>query len=77
MEESLKDDNTPYKVFTPFYKKTYLSKELDLKLYDLPNLDNILEVSNTKYTLDSLKLLPSLKWGKMYYKIGVLEKMRP
>ena len=62
--KNLKDDNTPYKVFTPFYKKTYLSKELDLKLYDLPNLDNILEVSNTKYTLDSLKLLPSLKWGK-------------
>ena len=44
--EILKSDKTPYKVFTPFYKKTYLSKELDLKLYDLPNLDNILDVSN-------------------------------
>ncbi len=58
----LKEDCTPYKVFTPFYKKAYLSSQLLLKTYDKPRLSSILNYSNKEFTLDNLELLPKLKW---------------
>ena len=60
--ENLKEDNTPYKVFTPFYKKAYLSNDINYKIYSLPNLNNMFETKNTKNTLDALKLVPQHKW---------------
>ena len=60
--KSLKDDDTPYKVFTPFYRKTYLSNEFDIKLYKSPNLDNLIELNNSKFLLDSLNLMTDHKW---------------
>jgi deoxyribodipyrimidine photo-lyase len=70
--EIMKDDNTPYKVFTPFYKKAYLNSE-DIKIskYDT---SHITYVSNNKYCdINILKLLSDLEWEKKVlssWKIG-------
>ena len=59
----LKDDNTPYKVFTPFYKKAYLS--LDNIREEKDELVNITYQSDNKYSdIDVLKLLSNLEWEK-------------
>jgi deoxyribodipyrimidine photo-lyase len=61
--ENLKDNKEPYKVFTPYYKKAYNTKNprqplplpLNLKLSDLDIGANPIE---------SLNLLPSYRWDK-------------
>ena len=59
----LKDDNTPYKVFTPFYKKAYLSLDNIRQLND--ELVNITYQSDKKYSdIGVLKLLSNLEWEK-------------
>jgi len=57
----LKDDNTPYKVFTPFYKKAYLTlKNIRIAKHEKPN---VTYESNNQYSdIDILKLLSNLKW---------------
>lgn len=59
--EVLKDDNTPYKVFTPFFKKSYLTLEnVKIKEFDVSKINY---VSETKYSdIKSLKLLTNLVW---------------
>lgn len=59
--EVLKDDNTPYKVFTPFFKKSYLTLEnVKIKEFDVSKINY---VSETKYSdIKSLKLLTNLAW---------------
>jgi len=60
--EGLKDNGEPYRVFTPFYKKSYFNKDFgeplkepsELKLSDINNLGEI--------DIDSLNLLPENKW---------------
>ncbi|NCF70800.1 MAG: deoxyribodipyrimidine photo-lyase [Chlamydiales bacterium] len=57
--EVLKDDNTPYKVFSAFYRKAQTQTPFDYTSKNsvkFPN-ENIKGVS-----LDSLKLVPKLKW---------------
>ena len=72
--EVLKDDGTPYKVFTPYYKRGCLAKppprepeETNLKIYD----------HNFKQTsLKDLKLLKNKKWEEKIlsnWKISELE----
>tara|TARA_X000001036_G_scaffold418733_1_gene437859 strand:- start:6212 stop:7612 length:1401 start_codon:yes stop_codon:yes gene_type:complete len=56
-----KDDSTPYKVFTPFYKKGCLkSNPPKIPLNNHPNL-NCFKDDNSQ-TLNSLNLLPNFKW---------------
>ena len=72
--EVLKDDGTPYKVFTPYYKRGCLSKpqprkpkETNLKIYD----HNFIKTS-----LKDLKLLKNKKWEEKIlknWKISELE----
>jgi deoxyribodipyrimidine photo-lyase len=72
--EVLKDNGTPYKVFTPYYKRGCLSKpqprkpqETNLKLYD----HNFIKTS-----LNDLKLLKNKKWEEKIlknWKISELE----
>lgn len=59
--EVLKNDNTPYKVFTPFYKNGCLKSDKPRKVIKKPILDNILKDKNNKITINDLKLLPSKK----------------
>jgi len=64
--ETLKKDNTPYKVFTPFYKNSYLnsiaprepiSQAVKIKLYDL---------ATSKSSIDDLALEPLLNWHEQF-----------
>ncbi len=62
--EILKKDNTPYKVFTPYYKKACLefnpprvpvSKPLKMELYD---------GNSSKLSIKDIQLIPKIKWYK-------------
>jgi deoxyribodipyrimidine photo-lyase len=72
--EVLKSDNTPYKVFTPFYRKGCLSK--DPPREPLPRPVKIHFVSYKGESLSALNLLPSKpepRWDKkmeQYWEIG-------
>ena len=59
---NLKDDGTPYKVFTPFYKKA-LSKgiNLDSVLSAEPNPEFI-QAELAANRLDALELMPAVEW---------------
>jgi len=59
--EVLKNDGTPYKVFTPFYKKGCLKAPAPRNLIPKIKTDNIFKDSNNKINLEDLKLLPSKK----------------
>ena len=57
-----KDDGTPYKVFTPFYKKGCLKNGLSpRKLQEPPKQINF-GTSSKKIPLSKLKLLPEFNW---------------
>jgi len=59
---NLKDDGTPYRVFTPFYRKA-MSRGIEIEkvLQPTPELNLIGEdTSDTK--LDALELLPNIDW---------------
>jgi deoxyribodipyrimidine photo-lyase len=62
----LKNDGTPYKVFTPFYKKGCLGAEAPRKPLSSPEL----KLCDTVHRED-LGLLPHIKWDeKMHWEIG-------
>ena len=68
----LKSDSTPYKVFTPFYRKGCLGSS-DPRT-PLPEPARIAYVENDNSTdIKNLKLLPKIKWNKkfeQYWSIG-------
>ena len=55
----LKDDGTPYKVFSPFYKKRCLYSHPDKPVGKLQNA-NFIKISDT--SIDSLELLDRYRW---------------
>ncbi|MBH87940.1 MAG: deoxyribodipyrimidine photolyase [Pelagibacterales bacterium] len=59
--EVLKDDNTPYKVFTPFFKKAYLTLDnIDIEDFDTSRINY---VSNSSHNnINNLNLLTNLSW---------------
>ncbi|HCU06021.1 MAG TPA: deoxyribodipyrimidine photolyase [Holosporales bacterium] len=59
--ELLKDDDTPYRVFTPFYKKNYLQNHPSFTLLDRPQQVGHL-TRDEKTSLDALKLLTHHNW---------------
>ena len=64
---TLKKDGTPYKVFTPYYKKGCLENNADPALpKQTPKRLSFYECSSL--TLDDLKLKPSIKWYKQIEK---------
>jgi deoxyribodipyrimidine photo-lyase len=68
-----KDDGSPYKVFTPFYRKGCLQKEAPRE--PLPTPENLLyqQDQQNSLSLDELKLLPNIRWDRQlekYWKIG-------
>ena len=69
----LKSDQTPYKVFTPYYRKGCLQKTPPRK--PLPKAENfsIFHDKNNKIKLENLQLLPTIKWDQemqKYWQIG-------
>ncbi len=59
-----KDDGTPYKVFTPFYKKGCLNQKPPRKPFNTPKINYIKNTSTVK--LDELNLLPKNKWYEKF-----------
>jgi len=62
----LKKDNTPYKVFTPFYRQ---ASTIDTKPTTLPpaQLSTVMHVDKQASRLHSLSLLPTTSWDSSFY----------
>ena len=60
--EVLKADGTPYKVFTPFYRRGCLGSQPPRKPLPSPSLKNISKNKISKTLISDLKLLPSTIW---------------
>lgn len=62
-KDTLKEDKTSYKVFTPFYKKNYASSNPKIRApISRPLNPNFLKVKSQ--SLSDLSLLPSINWYK-------------
>ena len=59
-----KDDGTPYRVFTPFYKKGCLNSIEPRLPNDSSSLKNVNTHKLHSSSLDSLDLMPKIKWYK-------------
>ncbi len=57
-----KDDGTPYKVFTPFYRKGCLQSDEPRKPLPKVDISNFIDDSEKSLKLDELSLLPSIRW---------------
>ena len=62
--ETLKDDGTPYKVFTPYYRKGCSKASPPRKPLSKPNTLNLIADSKYSVKLDKLDLLPKISWDK-------------
>lgn len=60
----LKHDDTPYKLFTPFYKATQTMGSDPRALFDKPSKSSFVKDRNNTTTLESFKLLPRIPWDK-------------
>ena len=62
----LKKDSTPYKVFTPYYRRGCLSAVAPRQPIPIPKSINISKTSNHSLRLEDLNLLPKINWdGEM------------
>jgi deoxyribodipyrimidine photo-lyase len=58
----LKKDGTPYKVFTPYYRRGCLSSATPRRPMAVPNSIEIAQNSVRSLSLEDLKLLPKINW---------------
>ena len=68
-----KDDGTPYKVFTPFYRKGCLSAPSPRNPLPEPDYVNFIRDDTGTLSISDLKLLPAIAWDKKmlgYWEIG-------
>jgi deoxyribodipyrimidine photo-lyase len=65
--ETLKDDKSNYKVFTPFYKKNYINNS-KIRVPLAPSSDLSLQRINS-LSLTDLSLIPKIKWYQEFEKI--------
>ena len=59
----LKNDGTPYRVFTPYYRKGCLNADAPREPLPVPQRLNLLQ-SESSETLESLGLLPKIRWDQ-------------
>ena len=57
-----KDDGTPYKVFTPYYRKGCLKAPPPREPLPKPDLSDVTFDENDSCSLESLSLLPKIAW---------------
>ena len=70
-----KDDGSPYKVFTPFYRKGCLHKEAPRKPLPVPENLQYQHDQKKSLSVDELKLLPNIRWDRQLEKHwGIGEK---
>lgn len=60
--EIMKPDGSPYKVFTPFYRKGFLTEPAPRKPCLMPKILNLTTDEKNKMTLEGLNLLSTKKW---------------
>jgi deoxyribodipyrimidine photo-lyase len=68
-----KSDGTPYKVFTPYYRKGCLNAKPPREPLDAPKNLKLLKGQANETNIDSLGLLPKIKWDEQlapHWKIG-------
>ena len=68
-----KDDGTPYKVFTPFYRKGCLKSEGPREPLPKADTANYFSDTDNSLKLNELSLLPSIRWDipiKSFWDIG-------
>ncbi|MBC6414279.1 MAG: deoxyribodipyrimidine photo-lyase [Chromatiales bacterium] len=61
-----KEDGTPYRVFTPFYRKGCLQAEQPRRPLVPPENVKYLRDDESASSLDQLKLLPDIRWDKKF-----------
>ena len=61
-----KDDGTPYRVFTPFYKKGCLNSEEPRLPSGKVDLSNLYSEDLSSGSITELNLLPTIKWYKSF-----------
>ena len=61
-----KDDGTPYRVFTPFYKKGCLNSEEPRLPAGKVDLSNLYSEDLSSDSIKDLNLLPTIKWYKSF-----------
>ena len=69
--EIVKSDKTPYKVFTPYYRKGCLNARLPRTPQPVPNIKLLENDEFSSNNLSSLNLLPNVNWGD-----GILESWK-
>ena len=57
-----KKDGTPYKVFTPYYRKGCLNSDKPRMPLPAPNLSNLISIDNYDLKIEDLKLMPKHNW---------------
>lgn len=70
-----KDDGTPYKVFTPYFRNGCLQKEAPRKPLPAPAHINYIANTNNNQTVADLNLLPKLDWGKNIIKNWAVDEV--
>jgi deoxyribodipyrimidine photo-lyase len=60
----LKKDESPYKVFTPYYRRGCLSKTPPRRPLPIPANLRAVSLNKDSLSLDSLQLLPSIAWDR-------------
>ncbi|MTI17786.1 deoxyribodipyrimidine photo-lyase [Rhodobacteraceae bacterium RKSG542] len=69
----LKDDGTPYKVFTPFYRKGCLHSAAPSLPLPAPSAETIAAPTEQHTPIDDLRLMPKLPWARQmlsHWQIG-------
>ena len=57
-----KKDGTPYKVFTPYYRKGCLNSDKPRMPLPVPNLSNLISIENHDLKIEDLVLMPEHNW---------------
>ena len=70
----VKNDGTPYKVFTPYYRKGCLNSEMPRTPIQKPKLDNLLLDKTNSISIDDLKLMPENNWYAEMEKLWTRER---
>ena len=71
--EIKKKDGTPYKVFTPYFRKGCLTYAAPRKPLPRPGKLRLFSSEENKSSIEALSLLPKLEWGKQFeshWKVG-------
>lgn len=64
-----KSDGTPYKVFTPFYRKGCLNAEAPRAILPTCKTAHFIRDNNTSTPIDALGLLPTIPWDQHFFNV--------